>query len=285
MDLARSTYDVRDVHLDAGPSFVVFTDDVAALPDAAADLVLSQREGLKRYDDLFAAISSLIYLPALFIAEAQQVADRKVRDTTPSGERLPRDEERYRTTRQEGSLVLPRSPLPSHPRPRHPSGTLPSGGAAPSTRFSGYWRTLALARLERTRTGQLWSDERGCSGPDSWSVRNSTSFLVSAQPERLLGPDPGSIYLVRSAAHGNDVYKIGLTRRTVDERATELSRATGVPLPFDVLASWTVPDCTDAERRIHQALAACRLSPGREFFRESLPTIVLAIERVLAAGS
>ena len=97
----------------------------------------------------------------------------------------------------------------------------------------------------------------------------------------VAGPDPGIVYIMRSAAHALEVYKIGLTRRTATERAKDLSYETGVPLPFGVLAQWEVGDCAGIEALIHERLAAYRVNERREFFRHPLRTIVALINSVV----
>ncbi len=60
--------------------------------------------------------------------------------------------------------------------------------------------------------------------------------------------------------------KIGCTTRTVIERAAELSRGSGVPLPFQPIAWEPVSDCQAVERAVHRMLADVRVSTDREFF-------------------
>jgi len=79
-----------------------------------------------------------------------------------------------------------------------------------------------------------------------------------------------------------DVYKIGLTRRKADQRAKELSAATGVPLAFGILASWQVGDCAAVEREIYQRLKARRINPKREFFHGRLQDITVIVSDVVS---
>jgi hypothetical protein len=64
--------------------------------------------------------------------------------------------------------------------------------------------------------------------------------------------------------------KIGMTTRSADERARELSQATGVAADFVVAFEQPVSDCADAERRVHEALAPYRYNDSREFFHIGL---------------
>ena len=75
--------------------------------------------------------------------------------------------------------------------------------------------------------------------------------------------------------------KLGHTTREPEERAKELSDATGVPTPFKVLAFFWSCDPESDERRLHKHFAKKRVSTGREFFRISAAEIVSVFERGL----
>lgn len=60
--------------------------------------------------------------------------------------------------------------------------------------------------------------------------------------------------------------KIGLTTRTVQQRISELNRASGVPTPFKVSYVFDVPDCHAVEKAAHRALSRSRVASNREFF-------------------
>jgi hypothetical protein len=63
--------------------------------------------------------------------------------------------------------------------------------------------------------------------------------------------------------------KIGCTERSPHARADELSRNTGVPLPFKVLCYVESGDFQAVERRMHEWCAKYRISASREFFEEA----------------
>jgi hypothetical protein len=77
IDLRAGKHDVRYVNLDNGSWFTVFTDDSSVFRDLPPEETGRYRQaaldGLGRYDDLFAALSSMIYLPAFFAAYPQSV--------------------------------------------------------------------------------------------------------------------------------------------------------------------------------------------------------------------
>jgi hypothetical protein len=89
----------------------------------------------------------------------------------------------------------------------------------------------------------------------------------------------GYIYVLYNPS-ANGVVKIGKTQRNPDERAKELSSATGVPTPFVVIYQSIFQDCVGAELFIHTKLDKYRVANNREFFQ--LP-IYLAVDTVLEA--
>jgi TPR repeat protein len=83
--------------------------------------------------------------------------------------------------------------------------------------------------------------------------------------------------------------KIGCSSRPPEERAAELSRASGVPAPFEVVYDTFFNDCQEAERFVHTFLGSHggRLSANREFFKVSVKVAVRAVvaaEQQLGAG-
>ncbi len=76
--------------------------------------------------------------------------------------------------------------------------------------------------------------------------------------------------------------KIGFTERSPQERAAELSRATGVPGRFKVEKSWRIDQAQAHERKVHAALAAHRMSG--EHYRLTVADAVEQISVMLRAG-
>lgn len=96
---------------------------------------------------------------------------------------------------------------------------------------------------------------------------------------------PGYIYILQNASLSASHLKIGRTTGHPDVRASELSRATGVPSPF--VAEWyaETDDCCLAEKLLHQRLAVYRTNPSREFFDVDLSIAIAAAEyAVIHAG-
>ncbi len=94
-------------------------------------------------------------------------------------------------------------------------------------------------------------------------------------------PGPGYIYLlINNSMPG--LVKVGRTTRSPLERMGELSSATGVPTPFQLVYDVLVPDAVAAEQFVHDALTkqGYRATENREFFRAPIHEVVKLLMRV-----
>lgn len=77
-----------------------------------------------------------------------------------------------------------------------------------------------------------------------------------------------------------DLIKIGMTDERLEDRIKELSRHTGVPLPFEVYFACEVEDMRKVEKSLHDAFMDHRINPKKEFFKIN-PERVISILRLL----
>ena len=80
----------------------------------------------------------------------------------------------------------------------------------------------------------------------------------------------GYIYIIRNPSHESNVYKVGKTSRTIDERLKELNAETSNIGTFDLIKSFMVSDIDKAESESHEALSSMRVQNNREFFKASV---------------
>ncbi|EJG1615139.1 GIY-YIG nuclease family protein [Vibrio parahaemolyticus] len=76
----------------------------------------------------------------------------------------------------------------------------------------------------------------------------------------------GYIYCLKNESMPG-IYKIGLTTKTVKKRCKEISAATGVPTPFEIVTYKEVDNVDKAEKTVHKLLSRFRLNKSREFFK------------------
>lgn len=76
------------------------------------------------------------------------------------------------------------------------------------------------------------------------------------------------------------LYKVGYTKLTPDERAKQVSSATGVPLPYTVAWAFRCFNGELLESEVHHALKKYRVNNQREFFQLDLNEIKKTIELI-----
>ncbi len=106
------------------------------------------------------------------------------------------------------------------------------------------------------------------------------SFNVEQKTEATENSSQGYVYVMINPSLP-EMVKIGMTTKDPNERAKELSAATGVPTPFILVFYKPFIDCYSTEQQIHQFLEdkGYRVKNNREFF--NMPT-KLAIDIVQA---
>mgnify|MGYP003308676464 CR=1 FL=1 len=93
----------------------------------------------------------------------------------------------------------------------------------------------------------------------------------------------GYVYAMINPSY-KDLVKIGKTTKDPEDRAKELSSATGVATPFIVVYKRFFNNCSVAEKRVHSILTeqGYRVNDSREFFSVSIPD---AINIILNIGN
>jgi len=86
-------------------------------------------------------------------------------------------------------------------------------------------------------------------------------------------PTFGAIYIAHNPTDGSNVYKVGLTERSVPERMAELTASTSNLGKYVSMGYVVVTDAQLAEKMCHEKLEYCRVQQNREFFKESIETI------------
>jgi len=280
-DLRDGTHDVRYINIDEGPSFRVLTDDSVVLGSLRFGDGENLKEELTRYSDLFSCAASMVYLPAYFVSESENV-DQLEFQTKNSAKPVGKDlKQMIKALGKENCTFTRRIRcLPATSSESKPG----SVKVAPPTldfQSEGYWKPIGFQEVGEDKSGKKTLGRTWVTRTETWSARSPTEFTVGRLSKRVQGPTPGYIYVQRSPAHGIDIYKVGLTERSVEVRAAELSSATGVPLPFVVLARYEVGDCKVVEREVHKALAEYRVNENREFFHVDIGYICSVIIRVI----
>ena len=120
----------------------------------------------------------------------------------------------------------------------------------------------------RVTVREIVESTRGAMNAEA-KARNS---LLDHKEER------GVLYVLRCITMKDEVYKVGWTSGTAEERARSLSAATGVPSSFVVVDYWPYEDAEALERNVHAVLDPYRINESREFFQANYAKIKGIIE-------
>lgn len=287
-DLQTQKYDVKSVNIDIGFSFIVHTDDnesVKTLPEIDKNNILGKSTNqISRYGQLFSALSSLIYLPVIFIAEHHRVVESKFVTDLYINKQKHHIKKATKEFKNDTYCLHRVVKCLSSPDTANLIRKEKQVIDPPDFSFesSGFWKPLEPNTIGTDKDGNPIVGKTWVERYESYSTCSPESFIIQNVRHIPKGDDPGVVYIIRSASHGNDIYKVGLTRRSAEKRAQEISSSTGVPLPFGVLATWEVGDCGKIEKETHILLKQYRVNKKREFFRASLSTIIAAIEQTIA---
>lgn len=87
------------------------------------------------------------------------------------------------------------------------------------------------------------------------------------------------VYIFSNPAIPN-MFKIGYTKQTPDERAKQLSSSTGVAMPYKVEWAFHCFNGEALEREVHNSLESYRVNNNREFFLIPLEEAKTTIEEI-----
>jgi hypothetical protein len=145
---------------------------------------------------------------------------------------------------------------------------------------SGYWKKIKLDEIGLDKKGNPVHGRTWVNKSLSWFQASDKDLILEKNGNKFHGPNAGYIYILRNPPMEENIFKIGLTRNTTDERAAQLSK-TSVPDKFYKMQEWNVKDCIKAEKEIHSILKIYRVDPRREFFRIEFDKAVEVIKKVV----
>jgi len=136
----------------------------------------------------------------------------------------------------------------------------------------------ALAKLRAEADGKHTEEIQKLEAELAEAIANSQRAISQAQLTKA-----GNVYIISNIGTlGQDIYKIGMTRRLdPQERVRELGGAS-VPFPYDVHMMIATNDAPGLENAFHRAFHKMRVNkanPRKEFFKVTLDQIVKVAEK------
>lgn len=289
-DLDSSTLDARYVYQDAGRSFIGFSDDMDCYLDHegkfhSEELEKSfetQNKKIEEYSSLFELCKTALFLPA-FREEYEDTISIE-RHPTEFGQR--RNKPSFKKTNKLANIDLKvafRNVENIQPINRTPPSRRQFTAPDLKVETSGYWKKLDFQAKGEDKNDQPIQGRTWVNKTLEWKESFNKPISVNVVSKSSNKEDEGYIYVMRSASHAKNIFKVGLTRRTSEKRSKELSSSTSSPDHFHVMQEWDVADCVLAEKLIHDKLSEFRVNPKREYFHAPYKEIFKVIDEVIDA--
>jgi hypothetical protein len=292
-DLSDATQNIRHVMRDWGNAYDITTDDINIFFDKSGDFIERAEkhlkvsaERLKTYEPLFELSKSLLLLPSYFWSYGDSLSTE--RHHTELFSKLHKvawlTKKKLLTPKE---MIGQRIVSVLHREVVNSPSTVSYTAPEIKIERSGFWRRLPSGKVGKDKKGHDIHGRTWVNKTISWSEDDLPSTIITGTNTKLGnipdGPNKGYIYVMLSASNDRDIFKIGLTRRSPEVRAREVSRGTGVPTSYLVVEDWGVADCVQAEEVIHSELEEYRINKKREFFRAPYKLIREVIEKNVSA--
>jgi len=286
IDLTTKTVDLRYVQKDMGNMLSTITDDIGMLVSSLdgdkdySEYISNHVKQIENYDAIFEFAYKCLHLPEYF----NMYDDRLTQETHPTqlfSEKLsrsvlpgkiPYNSKLFIKTREVWILDLAMKTDGS-------KMSLPDSEI--TIQKEGYWKQLEPDQIGTGKNGEIMHGRTWVSHMLSWYQTQRIPKPVEINVPLVFNEDSGYIYIMRNAAHEVNIFKIGLTTKTVEERAGQLSSTTSSPDKYLIVHRWKVKDVKAAERIIHEKLNDYRINERREFFRISLENALPIIGEVV----
>lgn len=285
-DLKNKSIDIRFVARDENISFSLFTDDFYAIFNGQKELPKEDVEKiyknhlkeLSNYDAVFDFAKYCLALPYYVFENEQRIVDVTYETKLNSIIKSPLSRREFSSVPSEYKIFAkPLYYIESNEQSIIRNSEL--NDESFKVEKSGYWKRLDLNEDGFDKNGKKIIGR-------TWVERNDIYYSTPKgitkvkQVEVFNNENAGYIYIMRQPIHEENIFKIGLTRRSSEERSKELSNTSSAD-KFFIINSYHTKDCVEAEKQIHKALEHYRLTSRREFFRCDLKIIMDTCEKVI----
>ena len=292
IDIETLTIDARYLLKDYGDNYEILTDDVSVFLNPQGEFIKPEYEEaakeiakrIEKFSALFEMCKTIMYMPGYFEDYSELIVEE--RHKTKFGQRSKKErlELKNKLLSLEERVQYRNIKVLNREIERQPNLTKYH---VPDIKIqtAGYWKKLPNGKVGTDKQGREIHGRTWVEKTITWFETDVTQNVTIKRNlgEKIEGDKPGIIYVMRSAAHAKDIFKIGLTTRTSEERSNELTRTTASPDDFLVVQDWEVTNCETAEKLIHEYLAPYRVNPKREFFKAPYKEIVKIIDKVITS--
>ena len=285
-DLKNKSTDIRFVARDENLSFKIFSDDFDAIflsqeelsKEEIKEYYENHLNELKNYDAVFDFAKYCLALPYYVFENEQRIVDVTYETQLNTVIKSPISKREFSTVPPEFKVFAkPIYYLESKEQTVINSTEL--NDESFKVEKSGYWKRLGIDEEGFDKRGKKIIGK-------TWVERNDIFYSTLKgvtkvqQVEVFNQENAGYVYIMRQPIHEENIFKIGLTRRSSEERSKELSNTSSAD-KFFIINSYHTKDCIEAEKQIHRELENYRLTSRREFFRCDLKIIMDTCDKII----
>ena len=285
IDLETLTIDARYIAEETNFSFNIITDEIDSFIDAKGNLKPEYEDlyknNIKRIDNfnaIFEAVKISLYLPYYFNLNENKIIEETLDTELKKQTTNPITKRKFNNVLGFKCSLKPLYSLDIN------NGLQPDIIKLRDDLFkietSGYWKKLGFDEIGLDKKGNSIHGKTWVNQSLSWFEAKAEDLILKKDKVIFTDTNSGYIYILRNPIMDANIFKIGLTRNTVDERINQLSK-TSVPDRFYKSQEWNVKDCVAAEKEIHLSLKDYRIDSRREFFKIDYDKAVAVITDVI----
>lgn len=287
-DLESKSIDIRHVARDENINYTIITDDLNAMlshENSKADeeikkLIENNLNKLEKYDAVFDFAKYCLALPYYVFNNEENLVDVTYETSLKSLINGPIAKRKYASVPISYKIYA----KPFYYLETNSHLVIESKELTDESFIiekSGYWKRINMDeegfdKKGRKIMGKTWVERNDIFYSNPKGITKATF-----KENRFENKNAGYIYIMRQASHEENIFKVGRTKRDIDERRKELSNTSSID-KFLTINSYYTKDCIEAEKRIHKQLDKFRLTSRREFFRCDLKIILNSCEIVIA---
>lgn len=285
-DLKDRSIDIRFVARDENINFKMFTDDFYAIflsqdklkKEEIKEYYENHLKELSNYDAIFDFAKYCLALPYYVFEKEKRIVDVTYETKLKSIINSPVSKREFSSVPSEYKVFArPLYYLESNEQTIVNNTEL--NDESFKVKKSGYWKRLDVDEEGFDKSGKKIIGK-------TWVERNDIYYSTPKgvtkvqHVEVFNNKNAGYVYIMRQPIHEENIFKIGLTRRSSEERSKELSNTSSAD-KFFIINSYHTKDCVEAEKQIHKKLENFRLTSRREFFRCDLKIIMNTCEKII----
>lgn len=273
-------------------AFRIFTDDTTGIEVAENGKVKDEkmREFVKesvdlinKYNPIFEIAKLSLFLPFYLNENEDLIDEESINTEFKKITRNPLNKKKYNTSIGNKASIKTFYKLDAKNNFSLPDSILVKEDFFKISQ-KGVWRNFEDAdKIGLDNKGNPVKGKTWITINESWYEYSKEEVVIQSNKNNFTDPDSGFIYMVRNPSFAENIFKIGLTRKNVDERVKQLSN-TSVPDKYQIIKRWNVKNCIEAEKRIHKLLVKYRINDKREFFHIdsefAIEIIQLVIEEI-----